>query len=166
MVFRWWILSFFFLPIAFAAEPCGTTSTLLTENTFQAGLTVGMYLPTRFPNFQSSELSYGPTGRIPVGIFSLHPTVLYGSGDGVTFWVFDVAFRFTMPSPLFPVFVFAGPQYMHYSFAESPHDYFGGTAGFGLSFALSSSLLLELAAKEYFSADMATSLGATVLFRL
>jgi hypothetical protein len=166
MLSRGWMLFSLLIRSAFGAEPCDTTPNLSIENKLNAGITVGMYLPTRLPNFQSSEVSYGPTARIPIGMFSLHPTVLYGSGDGITFFIFDVTFRFTLPSPLFPVFVFAGPHFLHYTFAQQPYDYAGGDVGFGLSLTLSEMFILELAAKEYFSVDRATSLGASVLLRL
>ncbi len=149
--------------VARAAVSCGDTP---VPNDFQIGLSLQILLPNNLPDFSLSVPAYGIVASVPLGRDSIQVLAQYGSGEKFYLYSGEVNYALVLPTPFFTPFLLAGIHWMHYALSGVGHDNFGGNAGIGLLFPLSSDFQITLGLKSYLESRAIIAFGGGFSFFL
>jgi hypothetical protein len=115
----------------------------------ELGLSVQQLIPTHMPEFNSSIPAFGPNILIPLGGDHLRVQGLFAGQNGVTLYMAEAGYYWTVTTPFFMGMVGLGAHYMHYNTIDASYDFVGGNLGVGLSLVMSKSFHVLLEMKGY-----------------
>lgn len=150
----------------FVLHECSADNEILQKKRYELGLSVALLLPNHLPDFDTSLPTYGPLAAIFVGQDSIQIQALYGAKDGLSIYTVEAGYRLTASTPYFSGFALLGVHYLHYSFAQADHDYYGGNLGMGFSLSPTKSFDVRLELKSYFQERTVISSGGGFSFYL
>ena len=147
------------------APVCAAESLARTPS-YDLGLSLELLLPNRLADFPTTLPAYGLLIGAPIFGHSLQAQGLYGAANGLSLYIFELAYRYEIEVPFFTAFVLAGGHFLHTSYLSTAHDYLGALLGFGLLIPMGKTFELTLAMKVYLPKQSIVSIGGGFTFRL